>query len=201
MILGSDVSRETRDRLQIYADLVRKWNPTVNLVSRSSLDELENRHFYDSAQLLTFAPERIESWVDLGSGGGFPGAVAAICLAERSPGTSVTLVESDQRKSAFLRTVARETGVKFTVLSNRIEEIAPLNADVLSARALAPLSDLLAWTALHRKSNGVALFPKGRAAAKEIEDALEHWRFDCETCPSRTDEEAVILKIGAVERV
>lgn len=197
----SDVSRETLERLQIYAELVRRWNPRINLVSRTTLEDLETRHIADSQQLLSLAPEVTQTWVDLGSGGGFPGVVVAIHLAQSAPEAKVTLVESDQRKAAFLRTVSRETDVPMNVISARIEDIEPLRADVLSARALAPLPVLLEWTTRHRKLDGVALFPKGRTWSEEMERALEHWRFDCETHQSQTDAEAVVLKIGAIERV
>ncbi len=139
----TNVSRETLQRLDVYADLLRRWTCKINLISKSSLDVLWERHFLDSAQLLTFAPSTARIWVDLGSGGGFPGAVVAVLAAEMRPDLRVTLVEADQRKAVFLRTLLRETGVAGDVLAKRIEELPPLCADILSARALASLSDLL----------------------------------------------------------
>lgn len=196
-----DVSRETTGRLEIYADLLRRWNPKINLVSKSTIANLWARHMLDSAQIFGLAPDSAQTWGDLGSGGGFPGAVVAIMAQELRPGMSVTLIESDQRKATFLRTVARETGTAFAVRAERIEATEPLAADVISARALAPLTDLLFFAKRHLALGGVAIFPKGANARNEIAAALETWRFDCETYPSETDEEAVILKIGDIERV
>ena len=134
---NANVSRETMERLDIYADLLRSWTKRINLVSNKTLPMLWQRHFLDSAQLFPFVTEGL--WLDVGSGGGFPGAVIAIM----SPDTPVTLVESDQRKAAFLRTVARETGVGFQVKAERMEALPPAQANRFSARALAPLTELL----------------------------------------------------------
>ncbi|MEM8802522.1 MAG: 16S rRNA (guanine(527)-N(7))-methyltransferase RsmG [Pseudomonadota bacterium] len=196
----TDVSRETLERLDIYAELLRKWTAKINLVAASTLEELWIRHFLDSVQLLALAPHG-RHWVDLGSGGGFPGAVVAVLAREIHPETAFTLVEADQRKAAFLRNVFRETEVKGKVIAARAEKIASLHANILSARALAPLSNLLEFSERHIATDGCALFLKGKKANEEIAQALEHWRFDCETHVSKTDEDAVILKIGAIERV
>jgi 16S rRNA (guanine527-N7)-methyltransferase len=190
-----DVSRETMERLEIYADLLNRWTKRINLVAPSTLSALWQRHFLDSAQLCRFATAG--EWLDVGSGGGFPGAVIAIMCAE----TPVTLVESDQRKAAFLRAVARETGVGFAVHAERIESLAPQHSDRLSARALAPLSDLLVIAERHLSIQGKAILMKGASAQKEIDEALEHWSFDCETYASKTDADAVILSIGNIKRV
>lgn len=190
-----DVSRETMERLDIYADLLQRWTKRINLVAPSTIAALWQRHFLDSAQLLRFAAPG--TWLDVGSGGGFPGAVIAIM----APTTTVTLVESDQRKATFLRTVARETGVSFQVRAERIEALAPANVDRLSARALAPLSSLLKMAEAHLGSEGRAILMKGVSAQQEINQALEHWSFDCETYPSTTDKSAVILSIGNIKRV
>lgn len=190
-----DVSRETMERLNIYADLLTRWTKSINLVSPKSMPVLWQRHFLDSAQLLPFVTDG--SWLDVGSGGGFPGAVVAI-MSEKTP---VELVESDQRKAAFLRTVARETGVDFKVHAKRIENMTSQQADRLSARALAPLVMLLGWADAHLTENGRAVLLKGASAQEEINQALEHWSFDCETYPSKTDADAVILNIGNIKRV
>lgn len=112
-----DVSRETSDRLRLLADLLQKWNPKINLVSRSTLETLWDRHILDSAQIFDLVLHPVDHWVDIGSGGGFPGLVVAILAAEKDPAQKTTLIESDQRKCAFLRTVLRETGVSATVLT------------------------------------------------------------------------------------
>ena len=198
---GLDVSRETAERLAEYASLLRAWNPKINLVSKQTLADLESRHFADSAQLLALAPRDATTWADLGSGGGFPGLVIAILAAESRPGLRVTLVESDQRKAVFLRTVAQRTGVPVTVLADRIETIPPLGADVLSARALAPLTTLLDHADRHLSPSGTALFPKGANWRAEVDEALERWRFRCENLPSVTSPDGAILRIGEIHRV
>jgi 16S rRNA (guanine527-N7)-methyltransferase len=196
-----DVSRETSERLSRFADLLRKWNPSINLVSRTTLESLETRHILDSAQLFDLKPAAARHWVDLGSGGGFPGLVIAILAAEKAPTLRVTLIESDRRKATFLSTVARELDLKqVRVLAERIETAPPQDADVVSARALAPLPDLLAYAERHLVPGGIALFPKG-ARHDESDDGLASWRFEVQKFPSTTDPEAVILKLGAIARV
>jgi 16S rRNA (guanine527-N7)-methyltransferase len=196
-----DVSRETAGRLAEYATLLRAWNPKINLVSKQTLADLETRHFADSAQLLALAPPEATTWADLGSGGGFPGLVVAILAAEERPALHMTLVESDQRKAVFLRTVAQRTGVPVTVLAERIESVPPLGSHILSARALAPLSTLLDHADRHLAPSGMALFPKGANWRPEVDEALERWRFRCENLPSATSPEGVILRIGDIHRV
>ncbi|MEP2715748.1 16S rRNA (guanine(527)-N(7))-methyltransferase RsmG [Pseudophaeobacter sp.] len=196
-----NVSRETMERLEGFEQVLLKWNPRINLVSKSSLDHLWQRHIADSVQVFSCVDQIDRSWVDIGSGGGFPGIVIAILAAERSPETKVTLIESDQRKSAFLRTAARECGVGITVLSERIEKAPPQQANILSARALADLDKLLEFTELHLAEGGTALFPKGASWKKEVDKAAERWRFDVEQITSLTETEAVILKINGVARV
>ena len=197
----ANVSRETSERLEIYAALLRKWNRTVNLVSPSSLQELHARHFMDSAQIWDLCHPTHGHWLDIGSGGGFPGLIVAILAAGDGSALRVTLVESDHRKSAFLRTVALEAGLSVGIVTARVEELSPQHADVLSARALAPLSQLLEWTSQHRKPDGLALFPKGRTVHKEVEAAGATWNFNHVAHQSRTDPQARILEIGTLNRV
>ncbi|MCL4170695.1 UNVERIFIED_CONTAM: hypothetical protein GTU68_049362, partial [Idotea baltica] len=141
MISAEDlnVSRETFAALQAYAALLEKWNPKINLVSKSSLQDLWNRHILDSAQLFSLVQHPHNTWADLGSGGGFPGLVIAIMALESGSPDQVILIESDTRKAAFLRTVIRELGLRASVINKRIEQVDPLDADVISARALADL--------------------------------------------------------------
>ncbi|MEO3477040.1 16S rRNA (guanine(527)-N(7))-methyltransferase RsmG [Phaeobacter sp. CAU 1743] len=195
-----NVSRETLDRLKIFEQVLLKWNPKINLVSRNSLDDLWTRHIIDSVQVFRCVSPP-NHWVDIGSGGGLPGVIVAIMAAEESPNTKVTLIESDQRKSAFLRTAARECGAKLTVISKRIEQADPQNADVLSARALADLSLLLEFSERHLSPTGTALFPKGANWKKEVDNARQRWRFDFEPITSLTEPDAVVLKIEGVARV
>lgn len=194
------VSRETERRLVTFAELLTKWNRHINLVSASTLEDLWSRHFLDSAQLLPLAEGRHGLWLDVGTGGGFPGIVVAIMAAEAQPDLRVRCIESDQRKATFLRTVARECGVSVNVLSERVERVEPAGADVISARALAPLDDLLAYALRHLKPGGLALFLKGAGYREELETALVNWRFQVDTYPSKTNPDAVVLKIGDIER-
>lgn len=194
------VSRETLERLEQFEALIRKWNRSINLVAPSTLDNVWTRHFIDSIQLFQFAPESATSWADLGSGGGFPGIVIAILAAEDRPSLSVTLVESDKRKAAFLTTAAHSLGLELKVYAERIESVTPLNADVLSARALTSLDGLLSYAERHLGEKGICLFPKGAAVDQELAHALEHWRFSYQKVPSATNKDGVILKIGDVSR-
>ncbi|WP_068116291.1 16S rRNA (guanine(527)-N(7))-methyltransferase RsmG [Tropicimonas marinistellae] len=199
--VGQDVSRETCDRLECHRTLLKKWNPAINLVAPSTIDESWSRHIVDSAQVFAAMPTQARSWLDFGTGGGFPGVVCAILAAELSPHVKFTFVESDKRKCAFLSTVLRETGVSGTVLAERIESLQPRNADVVSARAVAALPELLNYAAPHLAPGGVCLFPKGARVDDEIDAARAYFRFKLERRPSITDSNAVILVLGEIERV
>jgi 16S rRNA (guanine527-N7)-methyltransferase len=196
-----NVSRETIERLEQYAELLRKWNTTINLVSKASIADLWQRHIVDSAQIFELAPDITPHWVDLGSGGGFPGLVIAIMAMETGSPANITLVESDLRKSTFLRSVIREVGLNATVINDRIEKIPPLKADILSARALASLSTLLDFADRHLATNGTALFMKGENWQKELEEAQRKWRFQHQLVTSTTESGPVILKIQGISRV
>lgn len=196
---GLDVSRETLEKLLVYLDLLEKWNPSINLVARSTLADGWDRHIADSAQVLLQEPVG-HDWVDLGSGAGFPGLVCAIISAEISPGRRFTLVEADNRKAQFLRTVSRETNTPITVKAQRIEVVPPLQADVITARAFAPLDRLLESIERHMRPEGVALLLKGRNFQEEIDAALERWSFQTQISRSRTSPEAVVIKINEVRR-
>ncbi len=195
-----DVSRETLGKLEAFAELVQKWTAKINLVSKASVEQVWERHILDSAQIYDLAPAK-GHWVDLGSGGGFPGIVVAILSQGAATDHKFTLVESDQRKAVFLRTAIRELNLDATVLSERIESIAPLEADVLSARALADLSDLFSFASLHLASDGLALFPKGEKWQKEIVSARELWSCQIDAIKSRSNPKAAILKIKDIVRV
>lgn len=194
--LAGRVSRETMTRLERYADLLTRWQAAINLVSPGSLPHLWARHMLDSAQVLDHAPDTARRWLDLGSGGGFPGLVCAAIAAETRPDLSFTLVEADLRKAAFLRETARQIAVRVGVLSRRIEDVPLAAADVVSARALAPLGVLCGHAERHLAPGGVCLFQKGASHAAELESALEDWQMTVSTMPSVTDPDAVILRIG-----
>lgn len=199
-----DVPRETIDRLSAYVVLLRKWQPAENLVAPSTLGTLWRRHVADSAQLVPLFPDA-RTWLDLGSGGGFPGLVVA-CLVAGRPGAHVHLVESNARKCAFLRRVASEAKLPVTVHHGRIETVlrdwrAPV--EVLTARALAPLAELLrlAEPVLAAGAPGVrAAFHKGRDFRREIEEATQSWTFDLVNHKSRIDADGVILEIAHLAR-
>jgi 16S rRNA (guanine527-N7)-methyltransferase len=176
---------------------LRRWQAVKNLVGPSTLGDIWERHIADSLQLLALAPDALR-WADLGSGAGFPGLVIAIAGIER-PGTSVQLVESNSRKCAFLRHVARLTGAPVVVHERRLEAAVPELAgtlDVVTARALASLDQLLAWTHPLLTTGVTALFPKGRDAAAELTEARKSWKFKETLIPSRTDPSASIVRIG-----
>lgn len=195
------VSRETIERLEIYAALLTKWQRTINLVAPKTLAEVWHRHFADSAQLLALAPRRRPlHWVDLGSGAGFPGLVIGVLLAE-GEGCRLTLVESDTRKAAFLREVVRSTGIgarlAVDIVAGRIE--SPANqtrvgiADVVSARALAPLVRLLGLAKPFMGPDSIGLFLKGRELMSETSEAEAVFSFAPQIVPSRTDGSGRIL--------
>jgi 16S rRNA (guanine527-N7)-methyltransferase len=187
-------------RLELHLDLLQRWNPRINLVSRGSLANAWSRHFADSAQLWPLRPAGIGTWLDLGSGAGFPGLVIAALAMELAPGMRVALVESDARKAVFLQTVARESGLPVTVHGIRSEHLSPQHVDVVSARALGSLEELLAHAEIHRRPEGICLFPKGETVHKELAEAAARWHFTHRMHPSRTDPRAAIVEIGAFRR-
>ena len=187
-------------RLETYAALLEKWNAKINLVAPNTVKSLWERHFLDSAQLLRLKPANAKRWADFGSGGGFPALVLAILSAEKFPELQFILVESDQRKAAFLRSVSRETSVNVEVIANRVEEVPPLGADVISARALAPLAKLLEYADQHLRGGGISILPKGRNHEEELRDALANWRFTYEKVESLSHDEGAILSIGDLRR-
>lgn len=198
--VGSDVSRETIEDLQAFVALVEKWNPKINLVSKNDLNTLWERHIWDSLQIVNLV-DMSKNWMDLGSGGGFPGILVAICAKHTTPDMKVTLVESDQRKSAFLRTAIREMSLNAVVKSERVESLPSEQAEVLSARALADLSDLLSFAELHLAEGGTCVFPKGACWKKEIENAQLKWSFSYTSHKSKTNADASILTIRDIQRV
>lgn len=194
------VSRETGTRLVGFVERLRRWNGAINLVSRASLADVWRRHVADSAQLLDLAPAGAKSWWDLGSGGGLPALVVAILAAERRPEIAVTAVESDARKCAFMTETARALAAPLTVRRRRIEDIGDPVADVLSARALAPLDVLLGHAGRLLRPGGVCLFPKGARAQDELTIAAAGWQYQVHIAPSTTDPDGAILRITEIRR-
>ncbi|MGO8951731.1 MAG: 16S rRNA (guanine(527)-N(7))-methyltransferase RsmG [Rhodomicrobium sp.] len=192
------VSHETVEKLELYEHLLIQWQKAVNLVAPTAIPQLWQRHFADSAQLLALAPNA-KIWVDLGSGGGFPALVIAIMLANQKE-CFVHLIESSARKCAFLAEVVRQTGAPARVHNARIEAAAASGAvpvaDVVSARALAPLDALLELALPFIGTASAGLFLKGREAGVEIADARKRWVFDLKIHPSISDAQGQILEIG-----
>lgn len=214
-----EIGQQTRERLETYADLLALWQRKINLVAPKTIDEMWHRHFTDSAQLLDLVDEVPTSWVDAGSGAGFPALVVAILLTdpkyqdanlsedvsrETICKTSFTLVESDSRKAAFLREVARQAGIPVDICNNRIEISTTQDAirgkDVYSARAFAPLSRMFRDVAPVFSASSIGLFPKGRTIAEEITEAQKLWKFDVQLVESVTDADgkiAIVTNLNA----
>ena len=182
-------------RLALYAELLLKWQRVINLVAASTLPYLWTRHFADSLQVQAAAPDAL-TWVDLGSGAGFPGLVTAIALAD-VPGARVHLIDSDERKCAFLRAVSRETGAPAVVHIGRIEDVTPAilaePVDAVSARALAPLPQLLDYAAPFLHKGAVGVFLKGQHVEGELTDSATPSRYDIKMLKSRTSNSAHLL--------
>ena len=202
-MFGKNVPRETYDKLRAYEALIRKWNPSINLVAKSTLSDVWNRHIIDSAQVYIAAlGEKSSIWTDIGSGGGLPGIVIATLAQDEDQQPNVTMVESDKRKSVFLRTAIRELGLlSAKVINERIESAQIPISDIVSARALAPLTDLFMLSQGFSDQNTTFLFQKGKNWVSEIEIAQNHWSFEYDTIKSDTDSNAVLLKIRGLSRV
>jgi 16S rRNA (guanine527-N7)-methyltransferase len=190
------VSRETRAKLETFAALLLRWNRTVNLIARRDESDLWPRHIADSLQLVPLIPPGTSRAIDLGSGGGFPGLVLAIAT-----GLPFDLVESDQRKAAFLREAVRMTGAPGTVHATRAESIELPPTPLLTARALAPLPRLLALAQPLLAPDGICLFLKGHGAASELTAAGAEWHMHVTRLPSQTASDACILRISDIARV
>jgi len=189
------VSRETLERLQTYVGLLEQWNRRINLVGRNTMGDVWRRHILDSAQLLPLLPARTRVLVDLGSGAGLPGLVLAIMGVPE-----VHLVESDQRKAAFLREAMRVTGTPAILHVERAEKLAGIAADVVTARALASMSELLDLAANVMGARSLGFFLKGETAAEELEAARAEWDFAAELIPSRAEPAASIVKLQGLRR-
>jgi 16S rRNA (guanine527-N7)-methyltransferase len=196
--VAASVSRETMERLCAYEALLLKWQKSINLVSSATLTHLWQRHMWDSAQLAALAPPDARRWVDLGSGAGFPGIVVALLLRDR-PGFQMDLIESDHRKCAFLSESVRVTGAPVRVHPQRIESVMLEPADVISARALAPLTQILAWALPFWGKATIGLFPKGRSATDELTESRKDWIFEAEAIASQSDPSGSVLKLWGLK--
>jgi 16S rRNA (guanine527-N7)-methyltransferase len=194
--LLAELPEETLGRLQIYASLLEKWQRAVNLVAKSSLDDLWVRHFADSLQVSAAVPEA-RRWLDLGSGAGFPGLVTAIKYA-KDPSALVHLIEADRRKCAFLQAAARETSAPVIIHCGRIEDVLPAineKIDAVSARALAPLPALIAYAEKFISQGAVGVFPKGKLVEAELTASLTAGKYLITTIESKTSAEGRLVLI------
>ena len=194
-----DVSRETKERLKAFVAVLKRWQKSINLVSRSTLDEVWGRHILDCGQVYRHITDTDADVMDIGSGAGLPGLILAIMAAEKAAGGEaarpVTLVESDERKCAFLSVAAREVGVSVTVCNKRIEELAPGAPGVITARALAPLEKLLEWTASQHHPGLECLFMKGANHAGELTCLVNYPSIRPKIIPSLSSPEGVIIRL------
>lgn len=198
--VAGSVSRETFDRLEHFEREFRRWSQKINLAAPSTLDDLWSRHIIDSAQLVSLKPDATR-WLDLGSGGGFPGVVVAILLAER-PGAHIDLIESNNKKAAFLKTVLGSLRCPATVHVARIEDAADkvVEPQIVTARALARLPLLLKLAAPWLSRGACGLFHKGRDYGVEIAECHDAWRFDLIEHVSKVDPQSRVLEISGLVR-
>jgi 16S rRNA (guanine527-N7)-methyltransferase len=188
------VSRETLARFETYAALIAKWQRAINLVGPKTLDDIWRRHFLDSAQLWSLIPAGAGVLVDLGSGAGLPGLVLALLGFP-----DVHLIESDQRKAVFLRETARELGLTVTVHAVRAESVTGLDADVATARALAPLEELIDLAApFLRARRGCGLFLRGAEAERELTGAQKKRNMRVDRFPSLTELRSSVLRVREI---
>lgn len=192
---NTNVSRETLKRLRSYADLLVRWQASINLVGENTLQDLWRRHFWDSAQLVPFVPKTPCVITDLGSGAGFPGLVLSILLD-----VEVNLVESSGKKLAFLREAARLTDANVVLHQGRIENLLLPKSDLVTARALAPLNKLLDLAVPVLSPSGACLFLKGARAEEELTEAKKEWKMRVSRFPSATSIDGVILSIQDIAR-
>lgn len=193
-----DVSRETKEKLDDFARLVSKWNQRINLVSKTDVRHLWDRHIVDSVQIASLA-QNPENWLDLGSGGGFPSIVVAIVVQDKKT-QNMVCVESDARKCVFLKTAVRELGLNVNVQQVRAEDFLVTEPfEMVSARALAPLTKLLEYSTPLIKRSGFAIFPKGKNWKEEVRKAERSWSFDLDVIESLTDPEAAVLRLNNIQ--
>jgi 16S rRNA (guanine527-N7)-methyltransferase len=187
------VTHETIHRLTIYQEMLISWNEKMNLVAASTLSQIWTRHFLDSAQLMPFIPETTKTIADLGAGAGFPGLVLAIMAKDEKGSFCVHAIESTGKKADFLEAVVQEIGLNAVVRRERIEDVKDLKADVVAARALKPLPELLKYANKLIHKDSLCLFLKGKSATEELTQAKKYWTFSAKIHPSQSDDSGNIL--------
>ena len=193
-----NVSRETLNSFREYESLLSKWNKKINLVSKTTLVDIWNRHFLDSGQILNYVNASGKIWVDVGAGAGFPGLVVALLLRDRKINCDLTLVEKNTKKVFFLNEVIRNLNLKVKVVNNCIDCIEPLNADILTARAFSELKDLIQIANQHRKEKGICLFLKGENYKLELDKTLNYWFFDYDVFDSLSNSSGKIIRVKKI---
>jgi 16S rRNA (guanine527-N7)-methyltransferase len=191
----TNVSRETLDQLIRYVDLLTAWNARINLVGRNTIGDVWRRHVLDAAQLYPHIPQGTRLLIDLGSGAGLPGLILSILGVPE-----VHLIESDARKAVFLREAARVTGSAVSVHAVRIDRVKPLVAQVVTARALAPVMELLEISERFRTPDTVCLFLKGENVQEELTRAAKQWNMTARQSPSLSDPSGCILRLENISR-
>jgi len=190
------IEPESLDDYRVWEALLQKWNARINLVAPKSLPDFWRRHALDSAQLAPLIPPEAKIIVDFGSGAGFPGLAVAIQAKHKRWDQTVHLIESAGKKASFLKSVSRETDLNTVIHAERIEAVECLNADIITARAFAPLHRLLPLAALHLRPNGTLILLKGASLDEEIMEARQDWEFETSRIPSLSDESGVIVTIS-----
>ena len=193
------VSRETCENMHFYYSFLFHWNQKINLVSRKSIDSSWPRHFLDSAQLWFSLPKGVKSWLDFGSGAGFPGLVISIIAKELKPDLRVILVEKNQKKGIFLEQVVKKLSLNAKVICSRIEEIEPQKVDVISARAVGRLKSLIEVAYMHKNDRTISFFPKGKKYKGELEESSQDWIFEVRQITNLFEKDSPILEIRNIE--
>ena len=193
-----DVSRETLNGFYEYEALLSKWNKKINLVSKSTLVDIWERHFLDSGQIIKHVEASGKRWVDVGSGAGFPGLVVALLLRDRKIACDLVLVEKNPKKGFFLNEVIRKLNLSVEVVNDNIDTLEPLNADILTARAFSELKNLIEIAFRHRKKEGICLFLKGENYRIELDKTLNYWFFDYDIVDSLSSSSGKIIRVKKI---
>ena len=193
-----NVSRETLNGFYEYETLLSKWNEKINLVSKNTLVDIWERHFLDSGQIIKHVEASGKRWVDVGSGAGFPGLVVALLLRDRKIDCDLVLVEKNSKKGFFLNEVIRKFNLSVEVVNDNIDNLEPLNADILTARAFSELNNLIEIAFRHRKKEGICLFLKGENYRIELDKTLNYWFFDYDIVDSLSSSSGKIIRVKKI---
>ena len=193
-----NVSRETLNEFYEYETLLSKWNEKINLVSKNTLVDIWERHFLDSGQIIKHVEVSGKRWVDVGSGAGFPGLVVALLLRDRKIDCDLVLVEKNSKKGFFLNEVIRKLNLSVEVVNDNIDNLEPLNADILTARAFSELNNLIEIAFRHRKKEGLCLFLKGENYRIELDKTLNYWFFDYDIIDSLSSSSGKIIRVKKI---